>query len=137
MHNGITWHNFIYISVQTAPLRAARQILYKRDFKKFNEADFINDFTENAQEILNPTEASVNESANDLEAKITPLVDKHTAFKKVRVRPTRKPWITSELLKTISKKNAMFKSVRNNSAQWPIYKEFRNYVLHQIRQAKP
>ena len=33
MHNGITCHNFIYISVQTAPLRAARQVLYKRDLR--------------------------------------------------------------------------------------------------------
>ena len=60
----------------------------------------------------------------------------HIPFKCVRVRPARKPWITVELMKLISPKKRMFKNCRNNHAQWGEYKEFRNVVLLQIRQAK-
>ena len=54
--------------------------------------------------------ASVDEIAEGLESKITALVDKHAPFKSDLVRPTRKPWITKELLKLIFYKNRMFKT---------------------------
>ena len=37
------------------------------------------------------TNATSNDLANNLETKIIGLVDQHAPFKRVRVRPTRKP----------------------------------------------
>ena len=73
---------------------------------------------------------------NLLESKITALVNKHAPFKRVRVRPTRKPWITNTLLKQITYKHRVFKSSRNNASKWPYYKEFINNLLLNIQETK-
>ena len=136
MHNGITWHNFTSVSINTTPTRAPRKIVNKRNFKNFNAQHFISDASYIIPFYISPPNNSADDLANDLENKINELVDKHAPFKCVRVRPTRKPWITAELVKLISQKNRMFKNCRKNQAQWGEYKEFRNFVLLQIRQAK-
>ena len=84
-------------------------------------------------EILN---MSTDQLANNIETKITKLVNKHAPFKNIRVRPTRKPWITRELIKLIYTKNRLFNETKNNVNQWESYKEFRKYVLLKIRHAK-
>ena len=92
MHNGIRWHNFIYVSIDMKPIRAPRKIINKRTFIKFNHDEFILDASEMSfHEILN---MSTDQLANNIETKITKLVNKHAPFKNIRVRPTRKPWIT-------------------------------------------
>ena len=103
MHNGITWHNFTYISINISSFRAPRKLIRKLNFHKFNEI------------------------AVNLETKINT---------QIHVRPTRKPWITNELIKLILHRNRLFKKTRNNANNWTSYKEFRNYVLSRIRQTK-
>ena len=79
---------------------------------------------------------STDQLANNIESKITKLVNKHAPFKNIRVRPTRKPWITRELIKLIYTKNRLFNETKNNVNQWESYKEFRKYVLLKISHAK-
>ena len=64
-----------------------------------------------------PDSASVDEIAEGLVSKTA--AHAHTS---VRVRPTRKPWITKEPLKLISYNNRMFKTARNNEILWIDYK---------------
>ena len=75
--------------------------------------------------------------ADELETTITALINKHAPIKRIRVRPTRKPWITKEL-NIISRKNRLFKQSTKNEdpSKWEIYKQFRNYVKCKIKIAK-
>ena len=136
MHNGITWHNFTYLSIGTTPKKIPRIIINKRNFKQFNEINFITDVARISNDIRLQTNATSNDLANNLETKIIGLVDQHAPFKRVRVRPTRKPWITPTLLKLITQKNSYFKHARNDAVQWTYYKEFRSYVQKKIHEAK-
>ena len=136
MHNGITWHNFTYLSISTTPIKLPRIIINKRNFKQFNEINFIADVARIYNDIRLQTNATSNDLANNLETKIIALVDQHTPFTRVRVRPTRKPWITPRLLKLITQKNSYFKHARNDAVPWTYYKEFRSYVQKKIHEAK-
>ena len=141
LHNGITWHNFTYLSINTKPVAAPRKIIQRRNFKNFDPLAFLHD----ASQIKHITDDNTaadnitpNQLANELETAITILVNKHAPMKRIRVRPTRKPWITKELLNIISIKNRLFKRSANNTnqLQWETFKEYRNYVKRKIRAAK-
>ena len=136
MHNGITWHNFTYISINISPFRAPRKLIRKRNFHKFNEIDFLAEAGQTLKNLMPLDNESVNGMAVNLETKISTLVNNHAPFKQIRVRPTRKPWITNELIKLISHRNRLFKKTRNDANNWTSYKEFINWVLSRIRQTK-
>ena len=133
MHNEISWHNFTYISIKTEPIRAPRTLVYKRNFKNLDEEKFAHAAEEKLSNLNLIDNTSTDDAATELETKINALVDTHAPFKRIRVRATRKPWITNEL---ISAKNRLFKNARNNTNEWAYFKEFRNYVLSRIRQSQ-
>ena len=68
---------------------------------------------------------------------INTLVNKHIPFKHIRVRATRKPWLTHSLLKSISAKNRLFNQARKtkDTNTWKAYKIIRNKILQQTSQA--
>ena len=159
MHNGITWHNFTYISIHKFALfelnvyinlwpsglyiclhglheSHTNKFINKRNFKHIDMQMLVDDAMVMFEDNYNHDGASVEILTNLLESKITALVDKHAPFKRVRVRPTRKPWITNTLLKQITYKNRLFKSSRNNASKWPYYKEFINNLLLNIQETK-
>ena len=136
MHNGISWHNFTYISIKTEPIRAQRTLVYKRNFKNLDEEKFAHAAAEKLSNLNLIDNTSTDDAATELETKINALVDTDAPFKRIRVRATRKPWITNELIELISAKNRLFTNVHNNTNEWAYFKEFRNYVLSRIRQAK-
>ena len=113
MHNGITWHNFIYISIHNSPNRAPTKSINKRNSKHINMQMVVDDAMVMFEDNCNHDGDSVDILTNLLESKITALVDKHAPFKRVRVRPTRKPWITNTLLKQISYKKSFVQSKVN------------------------
>ena len=108
MHNGITWHNFTYISIHNSPNRAPTKSINKRDFKHIDMQMVVDDAMVMFEDNCNHDGDSVDILTNLLESKIAALVDKHAPFKRVRERPTRKPWITNTLLKQISYKNRLY-----------------------------
>ena len=115
MHNGITWHNFTYICINIAQFRAPRKVIQERNFQKFNEINFLKEAGETLKDISPLNNQSVNEMAINLETKINTPVNTHAPFKRIRVRPTRKPLITNELIKLISRKNRLFNKTRNDA----------------------
>ena len=70
MHNGITWHNFTYVSINTTPTRAPRKIENKRNFKNFNAQHFINEASYIIPFHIPPPNNSADDLANDIENKI-------------------------------------------------------------------
>ena len=85
-----------------------------------------------------PNSIDLNVLTYVLEQSISNLVNKHIPFKQIRVRSTRKPWLTHNLLKSISAKNRLFNHVRKtkDTNTWKVYKIIRNMILQQINQAK-
>ena len=65
-------------------------------------------------------------------------VDKHAPLKLKRVRKKRSPWITSELLCKIRKRDFLKKKAisSNNSATWDQFKRARNQANNAVKLAK-
>ena len=135
MHRGITWHNFTYIDINTTPKKSPRKIILKRNTRNFDAECYVREaYTTQFVTYSN----SINVLTYELEQSINTLVNKHIPFKHIRVRPTRKPWLTHSLLKSISAKNRLFNQVikTKDTNTWKAYKIIRNKILQQTRQAK-
>ena len=81
---------------------------YKRDYKKFNEEDFMNDLlTNDWDNDITDTNAKYNIFIWDLEH----YVNKHAPIRKINKREQKikiKPWISHQILKKIKHKNKLF-----------------------------
>ena len=139
MHGGKIWHNFTYTSINTTPQRIPRKIIKTRNFSRFNYNAFLSDAT-GAFTLIDHLNCDVNELTTTLEYTITNLVDKHAPFKQLRVRDTRKEWLTHDLLKHIAMQNRAFKDAKNynnrTSLAWSNYIQARNNVTRLTRAAK-
>ena len=139
MHGGKIWHNFTYTSINTTPQRMPRKIIKTRNFSHFNYNAFLSDAT-GAFTLIDHLNCDVNELTTTLEYTITNLVDKHAPFKQLRVRDTRKEWLTNDLLKHIAMKNRAFKDAKNYNNRTSLacsnYIQARNNVTRLTRAAK-
>ena len=79
-----------------SPNREPRKIIKQRNFKNVDPEMMLADAMRMHLHTQPLDSASVDEIAEGIESKITALVDKQAPFKSVRVRPTRKPWITKK-----------------------------------------
>ena len=77
---------------------------FKRDYKMFNEQEFLADIINNDWE--NDTNVKYNIFIWDLEH----YVNKHAPLKKInkREQKIKKPWITDQILKKIKNRNKLF-----------------------------
>ena len=139
MHRGITWHNFTYIYIDITPSKSPRQLILKRNTRNFDAERYVHEaFSTQFVTSSKPNSIDLNVLTYVLEQSISNLVNKHIPFKQIRVRSTRKPWLTHNLLKSISAKNRLFNHVRKtkDTNTWKVYKIIRNVILQQINQAK-
>ena len=135
MHRGITWHNVTYIDINTTPKKSPRKIILKRNTRNFDAECYVREaYTTQFVTYSN----YINVLTYELEQSINTLVNKHIPFKHIRVRPTRKPWLTHSLLKSISAKNRLFNQAikTKDTNTWKAYKIIRNKILQQTSQAK-
>ena len=116
-----------------------RKIIKTRNFSRLNYNAFLSDAT-GAFTLIDHLNCDVNELTTTLEYTITNLVDKHAPFKQLRVRDTRKEWLTNDLLKHIAMKNRAFKDAKNynnrTSLAWSNYIQAANNVTRLRRAAK-
>ena len=104
---------------------------YKRDYKMFNEQDFLNDLSANDWDNnITDTNAKYNIFIWDLEH----CANKHAPLKKVNKRKRKimtKPWISDQILKKIKHRNKLFAKKKNNPEDAytkSVYNKFRNSV---------
>ena len=139
MHRGITWHNFTYIDIDITPSKSPRQLILKRNTRNFDAERYVHEaFSTQFVTSSKPNSIDLNVLTYVLEQSISNLVNKHIPFKQIRVRSTRKRWLTHNLLKSISAKNRLFNHVRKtkHTNTWKVDKIIRNVILQQINQAK-
>ena len=112
---------------------------YKRDYKMFNEQDFLNDLSANDWDNnITDTNAKYNIFMWDLEH----YANKHAPLKKVNKRKQKimtKPWISDQILKKIKHRNKLFAKKKNNPEDAytkSVYNKFRNSVNKDIRSSK-
>ena len=111
---------------------------FKRDYKCFNEQNFLDDLSKQEWN----TSQDTNKMYNDFIAKLTEITNKHAPIKKMNrkeVQHKHKPWITPLIHKKINHRNRLFARKKNNPLNSYLkmaYNRFRNSVNRDIKQSK-
>ena len=103
--------------------------IFVRDTKNFDRENFILDIIDTDWNTLYCND--VNTSFNNFLDRINNLLDKYMPLKKLSKKEFKqqyKPWITNGILKSIERKNKIYKSytkTKNNEARTQIYSEYK------------
>ena len=114
--------------------------IHVRDFKNFNQEDFVHEVSE-----INWENNDANLSFDQFLSKITQIMDKHFPIKRLTNKEHKrkyKPWITSGILTSISRKNKLYKKYSKTKDEhrkkqiFEEYKIIRNLVNELTRKSK-
>lgn len=135
---GISDHSLIYMCRKFHySNKGSRRMIPKRSFKKFKSEDFISDL-----KLIDWTDIALMTDPNTMwqawKTRFIKCLDFHAPLRTKRIGKKRNPWITSDLLKKMSKRDILKKRAeRSNSDDlWNDYKKERNSVNNAIKCAK-
>ena len=108
-----------------------------RCLKNFNEELFIADISKvDFSSVLNSDDPQI--ACSTFLSILTPVMDKHAPLRRSRVKLKCSPWMTTDILELIHKRDILKKKAKISlkDDDWVKYKKARNNVTAQIRQAK-
>ena len=129
--------NFVILNKSVSKSKRIPQ--FKRDFKKFNEDEFVSDV--NSVRLLPHNSTDLDGKFQHFQDKILESINKHAPLKKLsnkQAKLRKKPWITSGILKSISMKNKLYKRfLKSKDNFWyQRYKYYRDMLNRLIRKSK-
>ena len=126
--------NFIVIDHEH---KNKKQTIQKRDRRNFDKDKFLADLIDNGDLLLNLLNEKDSESAtNHFLQKYLTSLNSHQPMRNLSKKEKKlldKPWLTSGLLKAISKKRSLFKQFKNEKNKdknSEIYKRYKAYTGH-------
>jgi len=132
--------SFIFID-ETDYTKKVNSNIFKRDFSKFNQENFNKALSDKTiMENINNSN-NTNVKYEILHKHIVSTLDDQAPYKKITkkiIKQQQKPWITSGILKSINKKNRLYKKfVKTQDKQYYIkYKYYRETLNRLIRKNK-
>ena len=132
-------HLLQFVSVSTVKIQSKKTIIYKRDFKQFDEHKFIDDIS---IQNWNNNCPDINNKYNDFIWRLGECVNRHAPIKKMNKREYNlksKPWITKNIQQKIIHRNRLFVKKKNNPNDdyiKKVYNQFRNSVNRDIKSSK-
>jgi hypothetical protein len=132
-------HYLIYTCIDVNVKSREHKTVCFRYFKGFNAEHFISDLAQS--EVLN------NASSDEMNIEniwlkwkhdYLSICNKHAPFKEVRVKDRHNPWITSEIIKLMYKRDYIGEKakIENDTDLLNEYKSLRNKVTYKIEQSK-
>ena len=120
---------------------------YKRNWKKFDEDNFIKEFESiKWNEVLNLDSKDTNKSFNTFFRIFNNILDKHLPLEKIsksqQKKGNRKPWISNGILASMKKRDSFLnKSIKSKSDEqkkhfYSEYKLYRNMIVKLCRKSK-
>ena len=135
---GMSYHSLVYMTRKTQWERAgAHRTVEARQFKNFNKDSFLEDLAQkpwnNVRLCANTDDMWLTWRRHFMES-----VEKFAPLKRKRTKQRKSPWVTTELLRQIHKRNYLKKLAvsTNDSSYWQQYKTARNQTNNEIKQAK-
>ena len=103
---GISDHSLVYLVRKSSCPKwgEGNKRIIRRDFKHFNETDFMRDL--NLINFDNP-----NEMWQNWVPKLTSEIDKHAPLKKERLGKKKSPWITPEVISKMRQRDSLKRSL--------------------------
>ena len=117
------------------------QIIYRRDYSKFDEKKLIEDVQSVKWEDVLPATEDVNSIFESFHTKLTEIIDNHVPLRKLSKKSMcsiAKIWITKGLRVSIAKKNKIYKKYLNskNNYYFSKFKIYRNKLNHLLLRSK-
>ncbi len=137
MHPLISDHSLIFCVIKGGVKRVPPKQFEYRCFKNYSKAAFVND--------LNAVPWSVIEGVEDIDEQVfiwehlfSEVADSHAPIKFMRVKGTKNPWITRDLIQMRYDKHRYFKKAKstNSASHWKKYKSLRNSLNQKERKLK-
>nr|CAH7733641.1 unnamed protein product [Callosobruchus chinensis] len=113
------------------------KIITYRDFKNFNEDEFINDLNNaNLDSIFYIYD--IDEKVNSFCEMLLRIFDKHIPLKTVKVTKKRAPWLNNEIKSMMSDRDRAKAKLRKHRTEetWNEYKRLKNLVNHKVSYLK-
>ena len=133
---------FICIKNTNSCFSDSYQTLSIRDYKMFSTENFLSDLDMIDWDETVYSQSDVNMMYDQFTSAFVKICDKHAPFKSFRkknVRYFHKPWLSTDLLKLLKKKDYIYHQTLNNplnSALKLKLKQMRNKVTKEVRDAK-
>ena len=134
---GISDHSLVYIIRKSAYPKTAGKIIKRRNFKHFNEANFLDDLS-----LLNWDVVLNYDDPNDMWRvwvdMLMGVVNKHAPIRETRIGKKRSPWITPNILQKMRTRDYLKKKFETTKdiLTWNLYKKARNELNNILKQSK-
>ena len=111
------------------------------NYKKFDEARFLDDYQKMDFAFLNADDSTVNHKFDEFLTNLNQLVDKHCPKMKLNKKALKlrnKPWINNHIQRMMRIRDRIFQQFKQTESPevYAQYKQFRNRVVNEIRNNK-
>ena len=134
-------HYMIFTELNFPKILKEHKILRFRDFKNFNENDFITDLRDSStiQSVYNIDD--LENAWATWKNEVLRIFNKHAPITERRLRDRRNPWVNDDIVKLTYKRDFLHEAATDatdnkDTNLWSLYKITRNRVTTVIRNAK-
>ena len=137
IHLGISDHSLVFLTRKAQCYRNSPRVIETRHFKHFNKGKCLSDLNQ-----LSWANVDLYSDPNDMwlewKEMFLGCVDKHARLKLKRIRKKQSPWIASELLCKIRKRDFLKKKAisSSNSSTQDQFKRARNQANNAVKLGK-
>jgi Reverse transcriptase (RNA-dependent DNA polymerase) len=135
---GISNHDLLFISLQIKTPKPKPQFFRCRNFRTFNENDFIDDASLIPWSDITRYN-TVNEKVLFFNNHLIQLYDRHANYKNIRVKHRPSPWMSNEVRSLMARRDCAYRRYKKNKSSIELqeaYKSLRNKTKQTIRNAK-
>ena len=136
---------FSQIDIFDSPPHAKANVKYMRNWRIFNKREFADELSSTSWDDVSDPNADTNKSFSTFYNKVTKLLDEMAPYKKLTKREIRmqhKPWITSDILTSMTKRDIFYKDFVTEKDPvkkerlGSIYRSYRNLIVSLLRKSK-
>ena len=137
VHVGISDHSLVCMTRKANYDHNGSRTIEMRQFKNFQKDKFLNDLEQMPWRKVS-SHSDPNDMWQEWKNLFVSCMDKHVPLKSKRIRNKRSPWITSELLQRMRRRDVLKKKAisSNDHAMWQQFKRARNQVNNATKLAK-
>ena len=130
-------NSMIFCVMTSGMKKAPGRIVERRAFKYYSKDNFIRDLKDVNWKLIQE-ENNIDSAVSKWDILFTNVADQHAPLKKSRISGLHTPWLTSELIQLMHKRDYSHrKALKTNFHQhWTSYKRIKNIVNKEIKKSK-
>ncbi|XP_028403934.1 uncharacterized protein LOC114526522 [Dendronephthya gigantea] len=130
-------HSMVFCVVKACVIKAPGKTIEFRSYKRYQKRNFIQDLRSADWSVVDdePTVDLAVLAWNNL---FLSIANKHAPIKTTRIKGSKLPWLTTELMDAMRKRDFYRKMAKKSNLQrhWTLYKDLRNFVNSEVKRCK-